>query len=383
MTVILLSASAFSQPRFKGYIENRLYMTMLNNDFIPSNYKDNIRWGNYNRARVEMSADVSDNSYINLTVDYFNYSGYLLQLLRQPGSGDDPVTASNDERISVDRAYLKLYFSRADLTVGKQRISWGQSMLWSPFDVFNRVNFLDPQEEKPGVNAFRINVPLGVTSGFEAVFSPAATTRESRAGMRFIWNMFGTEFIGTTVHNVVGDLKQNITGFSFKTDMTLGLWFEGAYFDESPLPGNFFAENSYFKWLTGADYSFLVSGRTMYLQAEFTRDESGVTSKAEYNYLEALNRGRSLLARDYIYGSARYTYSDYTSFSSSVLCNLNDGGITFMPSVSHSIFPNSDITFGMYMALAEDGTEFNPMPVNDPFNYAGNSIIYCWFKLYM
>ena len=33
------------EPQFKGYIENRLYLTMLNNDFTPSRYKRNLRWG--------------------------------------------------------------------------------------------------------------------------------------------------------------------------------------------------------------------------------------------------------------------------------------------------------------------------------------------------
>jgi len=380
--ILLLAGSAAAQPQFKGYVENRLYLTFIDNDFNPADYRESLRWGDYNRARVQMSADVSARSYVNLSVDYFTYHGYLLQQLRQAGSGGNPVQAAAEQRVNVDRLYFKLYFSRADVTIGRQRIAWGQSLLWSPFDVFNRVNFLEPQEEKAGVNAFRVSIPTGVTSSIEAVFSPESTCDESRTGIRFLWNMYDAECTGTAIHNVINTFTQNIYGFSFKTDIVLGVWFEGAYFDENPLSGAVFSPRGYFRWLAGADYSFN-PGRKMYLMAEFSHDESGETDSKNYNYLSAVNRGRSLLARDYLYGMVQITQSDLTSFNLGMLANLNDGSVILMPGLSHSLFPNTALTLGMYLAVAGEGTEFNPSSKNDPFNYGGNSIVYCWFKLFL
>ncbi|MFC1476994.1 hypothetical protein ACFL6L_00850 [candidate division KSB1 bacterium] len=381
--ILLLTGTAFPQLQFKGYLENRMFITFIDNNFNPADYKESIRWGDFNRGRLEMSADVSDNSYINLTVDHYTYHGYLLQLLRQPGSGNNPVTAAEDQKIQVDRAYIKLYFDKADVTLGKQRISWGQSLLWSPFDVFKRVNFLEPQEEKPGVNALRVTVPLGVTSSFTGVFAPEATADESRAGARFIWNLSGSEFAVTGIHNVINTISQNIYGFSVKTDMVLGLWFEGAYFKEKPLPGRTGMPADYYRWLTGADYSLNLNSMKLLISAEYTHDESGEPHRERYNYFNAIMRGRTLLARDYVYGSAQLMYSDHTSFSTTVLSNINDRGIMFMPAVRHSLFPNTEMTIGMYAALAEAGDEFEPLPVNDPFNYIGNGVIYCWLRLYI
>jgi len=380
--IMLQTGGASAQLKFKGYVENRLYMTVLDNDFNPSDFNSNLRWGDYNRARVELSKDVSDNSYINLTVDHFVYSGYLLQLLRQPDTGENPVEAADEQRLSIDRAYVRLYLSKADVTIGKQRISWGQSLLWSPFDVFNRVNFLEPQEEKSGVNALRINIPLGVTASLQGIFAPETTNDESRAGVRVIWNMLGTEFTATAVHNVINTFRQKIAGMSFKTDVIIGFWLEGAFFDEVALPGQVYGSQSYFRWLAGADYSYDIRGKKLYLMTEYTHDESGEPDKENYNYLAARSSGRSLMARDYVYGSAQLSFSDYTSISAAVLANLNDGGMILMPSVRHSLYPNTEFTLGMYTAVADRGAELNPLPQNDPYNYVGNSMIYCWLRLY-
>ena len=95
----------------------------------------------------------------------------------------------------------------------------------------------------------RIQVPLGMTSAFDFVFAPETTLDESRAGFRAIWNMMNTEFTISGIHNALESISQNIAGFGIKTDLVLGLWFEGAFFDEKPLPGENGRDNDYFRWL--------------------------------------------------------------------------------------------------------------------------------------
>ncbi len=365
-------------PEFQGYIENRFFTTFMNSDFRPSRFKDNIRWGDYNRARVEMAADVSEKSYINLTVDHFIYKGYLLRFLRNPDTGADPVEADEDQRISIDRAYIRLYFSRADVTIGQQRISWGQSLLWSPFDVFNRINVFEPQEEKSGISAFRVQVPLGMTSAFDIVLAPESTLDESRAGARLIWNMLGSEFTVSGIHNVVNSFSQNIAGIGLKTDLLFGLWFEGSFFDEQALPGKVYPEQEYRRWLFGLDYSHIIFDKRLYVMAEFSHDDSGEKHKPNYDYLMAQIRGRSFMAEDYLYASAQLTQSEFTGLHLAFIRNVNDGGMYVIPGITHSLFPNTELRVGAYLPVAARGTEFNP-----GFSYAGNSIIYCWFKLFM
>ncbi|MFC1562323.1 hypothetical protein ACFL4Q_04935, partial [candidate division KSB1 bacterium] len=47
----VLQSSACGQPQFRGYLENRLFATFLDNKFSPADYGDNLKWGNFNRAR--------------------------------------------------------------------------------------------------------------------------------------------------------------------------------------------------------------------------------------------------------------------------------------------------------------------------------------------
>jgi hypothetical protein len=255
-------------------------------------------------------------------------------------------------------------------------------MLWSPFDVFNRVSIFEPQEEKSGVTAIRVTVPTGITGSIEGVFSPETTAEESRAGLRILWNRFGSEFTVNTIHNVVNTYAQNITGAGIKTDLIIGLWAEGAHFSEKPLPGNTGINSDYFRFNAGIDYSFDF-GKRLFVSMEYMHDESGESDKSKYDYISALTKGRSLLGSDYIYGMGQLTLSEFTTLSAGVMANMNDGGVLLMPGLSHSLFPNTELRLGVYVAAAKEGTEFNPSAVMDPLNYAGNTVLYCWFKLFL
>jgi|GEM_PF-857014 len=379
--ILLLYLPAWAQPQFRGYLENRLFVTFLNNDFAASHLKNSMRFGDYNRARVIMSSAVSENSSLTLAVDHFTYHGYIIQQLRQTGTGGDSTATSIDQRIAVDRAYIRLYFSRVDVTIGKQRISWGRSMLWSPFDVFNRVNFFEPQEEKFGINAFRITIPTGTISMIDVVFAPEDRLDKSSAGIRALWNWHGVEFAVTAIHFVHPLFRQNIYGFEWKGDKEVGIWFEGAYFNEKPFDSVILLPANYFRWLIGLDYSFDV-GNGLFIMAEYTHDESGEPDKTRYNYSHLFTGRRLLLARDYIYSSIQFRYSDLTSFSTTILSNMNDRSVFFMPGISYLIFPDSELRLGMFLAVTERGTEFNPLPAKDPLNRLGNSVLYAWLKVY-
>lgn len=379
--ILLLYLPALAQPQFRGYLENRLFITFLNNDFAASHLKNSMRFGDYNRARIIMSSAVSENSSLTLAVDYFTYHGYIQQQLRQTGTGGDSTATPIDQRIVVDRAYIRLYFSYADVTIGKQRISWGRSMLWSPFDVFNRVNFFEPQEEKFGINAFRITVPTGTISMIDVVFAPKDLLDKSSAGIRALWNWHGVEFAVTAIHYVHLLFRQNIYGFEWKGDKEVGIWFEGAYFNEKPSDSGIMLPANYFRWLVGLDYSFDV-GNGLFIMAEYTHDESGEPDKTRYNYSHLFTGRRLLLARDYIYSSIQFRYSDLTSLSTTILANMNDRSVFFMPGISYLIFPDSELRLGMFLAVSKHETEFNPLPAKDPLNRLGNSVLYAWLKVY-
>ena len=70
----------------------------------------------------------------------------------------------------LDRCAIKIALPRADLTVGRQPLSFGKAYFWNPLDVFGA---FDPRQfdrdYKPGVDALRLDVPLGDFSGLTVV----------------------------------------------------------------------------------------------------------------------------------------------------------------------------------------------------------------------
>ncbi|HOX46595.1 MAG TPA: hypothetical protein PK668_23550 [Myxococcota bacterium] len=72
--------------------------------------------------------------------------------------------------LSLDRLAVRLSTAYFDLTLGRQAISFGKTYFWNPLDVFQG---FDPRQfdrdYKPGVDAARLDVPLGDTAGLTLV----------------------------------------------------------------------------------------------------------------------------------------------------------------------------------------------------------------------
>jgi len=74
---------------------------------------------------------------------------------------DEPDVNS---QVGVDRLNVSIYLPFADVTVGRQAISFGKAYLWNPLDVFRP---FDPtsfdRDYKIGVDALRVDMPFGET----------------------------------------------------------------------------------------------------------------------------------------------------------------------------------------------------------------------------
>jgi hypothetical protein len=72
--------------------------------------------------------------------------------------------------LKFDRFNMKFSFEKADLTVGRQAITFGKAYFWNPLDVFLP---FEPQQVdrdyKPGVDALRIDIPFGNFSGLNLI----------------------------------------------------------------------------------------------------------------------------------------------------------------------------------------------------------------------
>jgi hypothetical protein len=70
---------------------------------------------------------------------------------------------------TIDRLNLEYQRGAFNVTIGRQRINWGQSFAWNPNDIFNAYSFFDfDYEERPGSDAVRIQYYPGYTSTIDA-----------------------------------------------------------------------------------------------------------------------------------------------------------------------------------------------------------------------
>lgn len=117
-------------------------------------------------------------------LDYFEADERFSVLPRLGGRQyqllESPETWLDGERLAAgtwfDRLNLKIALPGADLTVGRQALSFGKGWFWSPMDVFLPFAPWDVDRDyKRGVDALRLDVPLGRFSGATVV---AAAGRE-------------------------------------------------------------------------------------------------------------------------------------------------------------------------------------------------------------
>jgi hypothetical protein len=70
----------------------------------------------------------------------------------------------------LDRLNCKVALPKADVTIGRQAITFGKAYFWNPLDLFLP---FDPaqfdRDYKPGVDGLRIDIPLGLFSGLTVV----------------------------------------------------------------------------------------------------------------------------------------------------------------------------------------------------------------------
>ncbi|MCK4890935.1 MAG: hypothetical protein KAS97_13450 [Candidatus Aminicenantes bacterium] len=343
--IILLLINLISETEFSGYYENRFFLIFNTGNNGLSDNK--ILTGDYNRLRLKLKATPSDKVKINLAVDFFSIYGSLMT----PAGVNDNSSIDQinpNEQIDLDRIYVDMYFKHFDLSVGKQRIAMGVSYLWAPLDIFNRINFLEPKEEKPGVNALKLYAPLGKNKSLTAVFLPDEDIGSSGKALRFNWTFFNIDSGITYISGY--QIYKDVFGLDLRGENFIGWWIEYGYFKT-------FSE-TYSKFVLGVDYTFPI-GSGLYWLSEYFYDNSGEVDFNNYDYDLVINGDRFTLGRKYLFSMLRYGVSDFASLSISYIGNIDDGSFLINPAFSYELFQNVSITSGFYIPMGKSGRELN------------------------
>lgn len=69
---------------------------------------------------------------------------------------------------TIDRVWADFNYGKFQARVGRQRINWGQTLVWNPNDIFNAYSFFDfDYIERPGSDAIRLQYYPGSSSAVE------------------------------------------------------------------------------------------------------------------------------------------------------------------------------------------------------------------------
>ena len=157
----------------KGYVKGLAAMQTIgdNGEIALENTIHNrfdINW--YISNKFTFSAGLRNRIIIGNNVSLIpDYADYIS---RDPGYFDlSWVWADNTSWIGVsqfDRLMIDYTSGKLQVTVGRQRINWGQTFVWNPNDLFNTYSYFDfDYEEKPGSDAIRLQYYLGESSKLE------------------------------------------------------------------------------------------------------------------------------------------------------------------------------------------------------------------------
>jgi hypothetical protein len=255
-------------------------------------------------------------------------------------TGDTKRTLYPDEPIpeetfrieqNLDRAFITYRGERFDLHAGRQPVAFGSARSVNPTDVLAPYTFNTiAKEERIGVDALRLKVPLGKMSELDAgtIFGNDARADESAAYLRLKGYALGTDISIMAMrfreHSLYGfDLAGSIGG--------AGVWLEAAHIFTNT-PGE-----EYFSLTAGMEYLFTDE---FYAYLEFHRNGAGARGMVEYplNFFKTAytDGGVYLMARDYLIPGISYQASPLVRLSLSVMYNLDDSSALIAPSLEYS-----------------------------------------------
>jgi hypothetical protein len=251
--------------------------------------------------------------------------------------------------LEIDRLWFDWVKNDFEATIGRQRIAWGTSWVWNPIDIFNPLSILDfDYEERPAVDALRMQYYTGAVSKVEFTFVPAKNKKDIIAAGLVSVNKWNYDF------NFIGGVKKErwLAGAGWVGDIE-GAGFRGELLvskgKEVSLP---FSNNTF-----GTDdpiYSFVLSGdytfpNSFYIHTEVLHNNIGVEDQTLLYQQQALDLGLLTAARWSLYQEFAYDITPLMRGTIFGLFNPDDKSFVIVPSVSYSVVTNLDLLLlGMF-----------------------------------
>jgi len=255
---------------------------------------------------------------------------------------------------NLDRAFVGLY-TFADFEIGRQPIAWGSARVVSPTDVITPFSYdaLDT-EERPGVDAIRARIPLGMMSEIDMGYIPGKDFDFDKSAAYFR----GKSYIFQTDISLIGvEFQRNLLmGMSLsRAIFQAGSWLELAWTEPNAfVEEDTSNEDTYLSLSAGLDYSF--SGES-YGFLEYHYNGVGENEPGAYFHnLEKtafLSGAVYLNAHHYLIAGGNYMITPLFAGGGQSFFNLNDGSILLAPYFEYNFAQDVYISTGGYLGLGK------------------------------
>jgi len=246
----------------------------------------------------------------------------------------------------VDRLALTLYGEGADVTIGRQAITWGLSSLFPVADLWAQFSpFELDTEEKPGIDAVRVLAYPGEGLEVDAVLADRGSLDDLSVGARATWTLdSGDLYLGA------GKFWRQAIALAGATWLLeeVKLRAEAAFpWEIEDVDGDGDDGVDRPRVTVGADWirgDWLVSGE-LHLNGVGADDEAGYAELLATD--PRLARGESYYLGRWLAGAlASWSATDRFSIRATALVNLQDPSASFTPIAVYDLGQNARISVG-------------------------------------
>jgi hypothetical protein len=232
--------------------------------------------------------------------------------------------------LDIRKLYGALYLPFADFSLGRQIISFGEGLVFSPIDVFSSVNILDLSLRRRGSDVARVRVPLSDLSGVDATVKISSRADGVAGAIEAYGHSGSFDIAGVGIYQ--GANREYITGLEFKGDLVAGIygelvehWRSGGYRS--------------FIGMLGADYSI---GDDWYFVAEYLYNERPQAPSGPSQF-SILQTNVTLTHNHYGFGMIRYKINDLMNVSLSAIADITAKSGVYTGQYSYNVLQNATI----------------------------------------
>ncbi|MDT8400591.1 MAG: hypothetical protein RQ743_02760 [Bacteroidales bacterium] len=261
----------------------------------------------------------SDDGLLDLTANIFSESSFILNS-------------------RIDRLWADLSLGPVQMRAGRQRINWGQTLIWNPNDIFNAYSYFDVDyPERPGSDAIRLQIYPDYSSTIELVAAIDSDEDITFAGL-YRFNKWAYDI-------------QFLAGLAESEDIVFGAGWSGAFGSTS-----FRGEISWFQpaenfsditgtglFTIGLDRGFSGSGM-MQLQLMYCNKPYSFEAFDDF-YSGKLSAKDLAFSEFSLFGSISYPVSPLFNLGLSAIWYPDLDGFYAGPSADISLAENLDFSF--------------------------------------